>query len=44
MIQDIYPHHFDNTYKLCAPKEGDKVFLLTKERKNPAGPPPVEQG
>jgi voltage-gated potassium channel len=25
-------------------KEGDKVFLLTKERKNPAGPPPVEQG
>jgi len=24
--------------------EGDKVFLLTKERKNPAGPPPVEQG
>ncbi len=22
--------------------EGDKVFLLTKERKNPAGPPPVE--
>lgn len=24
--------------------EGDKVFLLTKERKNPGGPPPVEQG